>query len=154
MSLLVNLLAICLIGYKAWCVNRWPKVSGPMANIGFTRAHWRILREHFSRGRRKSRVIKALVMLVESRAIYSALLASVIYQSGVLCPDDEDGYAPWHSGHRDDIRGEPHAPLRARGTPECIPLYSRGLHLRRLHPRYCERAIQIASQGAKYLGLT
>ncbi|KAM5539185.1 hypothetical protein V8D89_007058 [Ganoderma adspersum] len=63
LSLALNILATSLIGYKAW-------------------VHRQLLRGHFGQGRRKSRVVKALALLVESGTIYCLLLISVVvYQA-------------------------------------------------------------------------
>ncbi|PIL26784.1 hypothetical protein GSI_11120 [Ganoderma sinense ZZ0214-1] len=59
LSLALNLLATALIGYKAW-------------------VHRRLLRGHFGCGRRKSRVLKALALLVESGTVYCLLLIIVV----------------------------------------------------------------------------
>ncbi|KAM5539188.1 hypothetical protein V8D89_007061 [Ganoderma adspersum] len=72
LSLALNILATGLIGYKAWC--------GIYAYIH--RVHRRLLRGHFGHGRRKSRVVKALALLVESGTIYCLLLIIVVvYQA-------------------------------------------------------------------------
>ena len=42
------------------------------------RVHRRLLRGHFGHGRRKSRVVKALALLVESGTIYCLLLVSLV----------------------------------------------------------------------------
>ncbi|KAI1789897.1 hypothetical protein LXA43DRAFT_545702 [Ganoderma leucocontextum] len=59
LSLALNMTATALIGYKAW-------------------AHRRLLGGHFGHGRRKSRVMKALALLVESGTIYCILLIVVV----------------------------------------------------------------------------
>ncbi|KAM5539183.1 hypothetical protein V8D89_007056 [Ganoderma adspersum] len=59
LSLVVNILATALIGYKAW-------------------VHRRLLGRHFGHGRRKSRVVKSLALLVESGTIYCLLLIIVV----------------------------------------------------------------------------
>ena len=93
LSLALNILATGLIGYKAWCVPCAP-TAGCAIGIDFgriyapciDRVHRRLLRGHFGHGRRKSRVVKALALLVESGTIYCVLLVSLVPRACPLSP--------------------------------------------------------------------
>ncbi|TBU49525.1 hypothetical protein BD309DRAFT_909808 [Dichomitus squalens] len=58
-SLLLNIAATCLIGYKAW-------------------EHKRFLREHLGAGKRRTRMMRVLALLVESGSVYCLLLLVVL----------------------------------------------------------------------------
>ena len=109
-----------------------------------SRLHRRMLHMHLSHGRRKSRVLNSLAMLVESGTIYCLLL---VRPDAVRRTCAREAYV--HDARRSGARATVVRPARrirrqaqlrarrhARRAPERLPSYHRALHIRVLHPRH------------------